>query len=240
MTGFSPNIIVACMIWAVCLLLLIHAFWKVEFTEHWSVWVKSLLSVVALVVVVFVLWNPVRKQFLKEYYPEPLRQYLVPSSELPELGNNVYTVLLGSQCFLLNEYTRGTFVRAGKEDELSAKVKNNQLYIDANIYTSEGKKAVGIKSNDTVVFSDLAYTTKNPDASTLEIRDSKGDLVLHIRYVNSQLIKIQGDFYTVNKGRVKIDEEKTTYGKNGQLKGAQFVNLCVETDETRAAIYIPD
>ena len=68
MSGFQPNIVLACVFWGAAVALLLHAFWIFEKTVRLSVFTKACISAVVIVFLVGIAWSPVSTEFHKEHF----------------------------------------------------------------------------------------------------------------------------------------------------------------------------
>jgi hypothetical protein len=67
-SGFKPNIVLACFCWVVTLGLLIHAFCIYEGAARLSTTAKVCISVVVTVVAVVIAWEPVSEEYRREHF----------------------------------------------------------------------------------------------------------------------------------------------------------------------------
>ena len=67
-SGFQPNIVVACLCWGFTLLLSIHALWVYKRTARWTWPLKSSISLLFVVAVVWLAWSPVIAEYRREYF----------------------------------------------------------------------------------------------------------------------------------------------------------------------------
>lgn len=68
LSGFPPNIILACICWAITWVLLIHAFWIFEKTANLHAWIKSMIVVFASIVLILLAWRPVAEEYRREHF----------------------------------------------------------------------------------------------------------------------------------------------------------------------------
>lgn len=77
MSGFQPNIILACICWLSSLALLLHAFWIYEKTARIWVSVKLVVTVAVLAIVAAIGWRRVLEEYRREH-PPPTFAFVVP------------------------------------------------------------------------------------------------------------------------------------------------------------------
>lgn len=68
MSGFPPNIIAACICWAVSLALLLHAFWIYEKAAGLSTITKVILTMLVAVILLLLVWSPVSNEYRREHF----------------------------------------------------------------------------------------------------------------------------------------------------------------------------
>ena len=68
MSGFPPNIVLACLCWAASLLLLLHAFWIYEKTAHLSTTTKLIAILAVGAIVLSLAWAPVATEYHREHF----------------------------------------------------------------------------------------------------------------------------------------------------------------------------
>jgi hypothetical protein len=68
MSGFQPNIVLACACWGVALGLLLHALWIYEKTAKLPIIFRVILTLAVIAIVVSLAWSPVVKEYQKEHF----------------------------------------------------------------------------------------------------------------------------------------------------------------------------
>ena len=74
LSGFHPNIVLACICWLLTLGLLIHAFW---ITGKFAVTIKLVATFVVLAGVILLAWGPVIREYQRQH-PPPSFAFVVP------------------------------------------------------------------------------------------------------------------------------------------------------------------
>src|ERR1700722_11545081 len=77
MSGFQPDITLACFCWVSSLALLLHAFWIYEKSARLRLSVKLVVMVAVLAIVAVVGWQPVLGEYRREHAP-PTFAFVVP------------------------------------------------------------------------------------------------------------------------------------------------------------------
>lgn len=66
-SGFPPNIILACICWGLTLVLVLHVLWIWERTGRWPLWLKVTVTVLVPIVLMAYAWQPVKDEYRKEH-----------------------------------------------------------------------------------------------------------------------------------------------------------------------------
>jgi hypothetical protein len=93
LSGFPPNIVLACVCWTISVVLLLRAFWIYERTvaipHNW----KTVITCGALLLVVGLSWSPVRAEYRKEHFTVDSDRFIATlRTQSPE---SRYTIRIG-------------------------------------------------------------------------------------------------------------------------------------------------
>ncbi len=121
---------------------------------------------------------------------------LVPANEeTPNVPVDAWVLMLGDSLQVRTRTASNlrVFTKNGRPF-LKLRVVDGQLLVSASVIDSKGDRIVQIVDNEFQASQERAFNPKQPDPSTLVVRDCDGVEVLNIRYVNPRVIRIVGRF----------------------------------------------
>jgi hypothetical protein len=101
----------------------------------------------------------------------------------------------------------------GGEDIITLKCTPNGLYVCANLWRADGRRAATITDNKLEINANNYFRPpERPDRSEIRVFDNTGTMVLRARYINESAIVFQGVFYGKNGKKVTVTADSVTDG----------------------------
>jgi hypothetical protein len=187
MSGFPPNIIAACVIWALMLALSVHAFWKWEKTAKFKFSTKLAITTLVVIVIVWGLWKPVLEAYRKEHSPQlnepPTFTEGIEAIDFSTAGLTQhidFSRIQTKRRFIIGNIPAYLYVEDGKP------------YADFDIYNKPNEPVVKLRHNKLLNRPDK--WEMNADEKALEVVNEKGQPVFQLYYKSRSHIVFTGLF----------------------------------------------
>lgn len=94
--------------------------------------------------------------------------------------------------------------------------KEGYLLLNTTVEDSTNKRAVTIKNNNVLTYQKYTFFPAQPDEHTFILKDSGGDEVLHVNFIDPRTIYLTGIFYLKGYSEpVRITDDNMTYPGGG-------------------------
>jgi hypothetical protein len=136
--------------------------------------------------------------------------YLEPSDEQPVPSTtpaNVVSLLLGNNLQVLTKAKSQLLLEAYGRPLLTLGSENNKIWLSTTITDSQNQIIVRIIKNEFQAFPEHSFNPVQPDSHSLSVRDSTGQDVLYLRFLNPRRILIHGRFAVSGSQTVTIDDD---------------------------------
>jgi hypothetical protein len=106
-------------------------------------------------------------------------------------------------------------VRIGDCTTLNVVKSDHGLLVSGDIFAEDGKLVAHVRNNEfKLASSEVSYTERTDDLSTLIVHDPAGQEVLYVRYMNPQMIDIRGRFYCHGLSVIVTPDRQVIEGTN--------------------------
>jgi hypothetical protein len=127
-------------------------------------------------------------------------------------------LLLGDDLRVLAAKSENHILSCKGKPFLSIKIKDGRLYLSATIVDSQNHNIVKIIDNEFQVNTENAFNPKQPDEHSLLVRDTNGQEVLNLRFINEKVVWMIGRFHVDNfDGPIVIDRVEGISWPNGGI-----------------------
>lgn len=126
------------------------------------------------------------------YFGEILPANEPTPASVGQLERGSVALVLGGNTIITNNKTVALTV--GGRPFLSVRVRNGSLFLSARLVNSNNQPVVRIIDNEFQASPERTFNPKQPDRSSLLVRDEDGQEILNVRFINSQVIRINGIF----------------------------------------------
>jgi len=109
-----------------------------------------------------------------------------------QLEKGSVALVLGGNTIITNNKTVALTV--GGQPFLSVRVQNGSLFLSARLVNSNNQPVVRIIDNEFQASPERTFNPRQPDRSSLLVRDENGQEILNVRFINPQVIRINGIF----------------------------------------------
>lgn len=186
-------------------------FWS-HGQRHTSLWI-GIIGVELMVLVVGLRFrNELVKQEIKARTPIYFGELTPGDDPTPPLPANTpadtISLPLGDDLRVLSTSSSQYVFRRGDKRLLSIGLRGGKMWISAVITDSSSRNVVRIIENEFQAFPETAFNPRQPDEHSLVVRDSEGQEVLNLRFLNPRAIRITGRFFVQGFGVVAIDPQE--------------------------------
>ncbi len=166
---------------------------------HPALWIGFSGAVLLLLVITLYLRNDIIRREVASRTPVYFGE-LVPGNEaspaLPsDVPGNTIQLLLGDDLRVLAASAQNFVLSKGGKSFLSIGIRNGLMRISATVMDSSNRYIVSIIDNEFKANPEYAFNPRQPDEHSLVVRDTDGNEVLNIKFLNPKVMRIVGRFH---------------------------------------------
>lgn len=163
---------------------------------QYALWSGYIVAILLLTSIALYIRNDIIKRDLTANLPTYFGHIIAADEPGPPLPSGVppdtVQLLLGDDLRVLSASSENYILSLGDEPFLTIGVQDGTMTISTVVTDSQNHHIVRIIDNEFQAFPENAFNPKQPNEHTLVVRDSGGDEVFNIKFINSKTIRIVG------------------------------------------------